>query len=98
MKIYSLKQKIFYITIIILMSIYSYKSIFYFNTYMQNNKRLHKEHDQLSNQKEKMTTEMQTLKVKIRGLKEDTLDKDILRSQAKLILNYIDQNELVIFD
>jgi hypothetical protein len=98
MKIEFAKKKIFYVIITLMLSIYAYNSLLYFNTYFEINKRSKKEYDNLLFQREKMNKEMQVLRIKIAGLKEESLDKEILKSQAKLILNYIDQEELVIFD
>ena len=91
--------KILGITIIfITMFVYSVKSISYIYNWSANLEEKQIEYSLLTEKKQQMDDEIEILKVKVYGLRDESINLEILEIQAKYILNLYKKSELIIYD
>jgi sensor histidine kinase YesM len=91
-------KTIFYVLIFCIFFVYSVKSISYLSSYSKQINDLLLTYSKINEQKINMEKEMLALKIKINGLKENSINYDILQTQIKINLNYSKKQEIIILE
>ncbi|XWO13594.1 hypothetical protein HPDP_00292 [Candidatus Hepatincola sp. Pdp] len=84
------------IIILIALLVYSVKSILYIYHWFHKTNNLDIEYSILFEQNKQMSAEIQNLQLKVNGLTEPNINKELLETQAKIHLNLSKENEFVI--
>jgi len=84
------------IIILIALLVYSVKSILYIYHWFYKTNNLDIEYSILFEQNKQMSAEIQNLQLKVNGLTEPNINKELLETQAKIHLNLSKENEFVI--
>ena len=78
------------------MFVYAVKNTAYIWDFMSKESVLAEQYKILSNQLLEMNKEINILEVKVNGLREDTVNQDLLELQAKKMLNMAKKGEVII--
>jgi cell division protein FtsB len=89
-------KKIFILVFFITMFVYAVKSTVYIWNFMSKESVLAEDYKILSNQLVEMNKEINNLEVKVNGLREDSVNQDVLELQAKKMLNMAKKGEIII--
>ena len=89
-------KKIFILVFFITMFVYAVKNTAYIWDFMSKESVLAEQYKILSNQLLEMNKEINILEVKVNGLREDTVNQDLLELQAKKMLNMAKKGEVII--
>lgn len=84
------------IVLFIVLFLYCFKSAFYMKESKGQYSVLMPKYLKLLEKKEYLKIDLDSLRYKINGITEKTLNKDILEERAKIMLNYKNKDELVI--
>lgn len=82
----------------ITLSIYSFNSLKYIVGWYLSSSTLGEEINVLEAQEKDVDKQIKVYSKKVYGLREETLDKEVLETQAKSILNMINEDEIIIVD
>ncbi|MDR0484371.1 MAG: hypothetical protein LBH40_03765 [Alphaproteobacteria bacterium] len=89
-------KRILFMFILLALFVYSINSVFVIYNWLQKSTDTNEEYEILKQQNTKILEEIELLKFKTAGLKEETLNKDILETQAKSALNVARAKEIII--
>ncbi|MDR2008385.1 MAG: hypothetical protein LBQ34_05380 [Alphaproteobacteria bacterium] len=89
-------KKILFVVMFIALFVYSLNSTFVIYNWLQKSTDTTEEYEILKLQNAKILEEISDLKFKTAGLKEETLNLDLLETQAKSALNFARAKEVII--
>lgn len=91
-------KKILFLLMFISLFVYSINSVFVIYDWLERSNDTNTEYEILQQQNDKILEEIKLLKFKTEGLKEETLNKDLLEDQAKSILDVARTKEIIIIN
>lgn len=91
-------KKVLFVVMFISLFVYSINSIFVIYDWLQQSNDTTAEYEILKQQNDQILEEIKLLKFKTEGLKEETLNKDLLETQAKSILDVAKTREIIIIN
>ncbi len=89
-------KKVLFIVMLISLFIYSINSIFVIYDWLEKSNDTNVEFEILQQQNNKILEEIEILKFKTGGLKEDSLNKDLLETQVKSVIDVAKTKETII--